>query len=52
VPPTITHATNHIRNGLSGGFFSGLLEDNRRQILEAEQRQREFEQRKAAKIEK
>jgi hypothetical protein len=25
VPPTITHATNHIRNGLSGGFFSGLL---------------------------
>jgi hypothetical protein len=26
VPPTITHATNHIRNGLSGGFFSGLLE--------------------------
>jgi hypothetical protein len=26
VPPTITHATNHIRNGLSGGFFSGLLD--------------------------
>jgi hypothetical protein len=26
VPPAIADTTNHIRNGLSGGFFSSLLE--------------------------
>jgi hypothetical protein len=25
VPPAIADTTNHIRNGLSGGFFSSLL---------------------------
>jgi hypothetical protein len=26
LPPAIAHTTNHIRNGLSGGFFSSLLD--------------------------
>ena len=27
MPPAIQDTTNHIRNALSGGFFSSLLED-------------------------